>query len=385
MGKILSPPARIGIIGGGQLGRMITVAAKQMGYGVIVLDPTPSSPAGQVADGQIVAAFTDKQAYRELAEQCDVLTYEFEHIDADILMELEEQGFTIYPSGGTLQKIQDKFVQKTFLRAAGVPTPKFIRVHSKQDISQFIEEVGLPLVLKTCSGGYDGKGNYVLRSKDEVDEALDRFEGCALLAEEFIRFDREISIIAARNLDREIVYYPIVQNVHEDSILSITQAPAELNRAVEEKIIEIAKTIVEVFDDYGTFCIELFLTDDGEVYLNEVAPRPHNSGHYTIEACATSQFEQVVRIVAGLPLGSVKLYSPCAMVNILGDDSVDGTYCFEGIEKVLAEDEVYLHIYGKSNVKKGKKIGHITALGDTVGRACAKAEKALRQLNIRPL
>lgn len=383
--KILQPPSRIGIIGGGQLGRMITIAAKRLGYTVTILDPTPSSPAGQVADKQIIASFADKYAYQKIAMECDVVTYEFEHIDAGILTDLEAQGYDIYPSGKTLMKIQDKFVQKSILQNAGIPVPDFSKVTNQQELIQLIDRMGFPLVLKTCLGGYDGNGNYVLKDQNGIKHIQEKALKQGFLVEKFVNFERELSVIVARGLNNRLVFYPIVENIHQDGILHLTRVPANIDCDIETKVKKIATAIIDVFDDFGVFCIEMFHTAGGEIYINEIAPRPHNSGHYTIEACVTSQFEQLVRVITGMPLGSVKLCSPCVMANILGNDTVDGQYRFEGIEEILGEDDVFLHIYGKFHSKKRKKIGHITVIDNSPEVAETKAIKVLNQLKIKPL
>ncbi len=383
--KVLQPPARIGIIGGGQLGKMITVEAKRMGYHVTVLDPTPSSPAAQVADKQITASFMDKSATKKLAGACDVITYEFEHIDADILIELEKEGYNILPSGKSLKTIQDKYVQKTMLKKAGILVPDYILVKDMQDMSKCIDTLGLPFILKTRWGGYDGKGNCVVKSEEQMDKVMEKFAGHSLMAERFIKFERELSIIAARNLKNDYAFYPVVENIHENSILRLNRAPSDINSPVEKKVRKIAEKVIEILDDYGVFCIEMFLTPNEEVYVNEIAPRPHNSGHYTIEGCAASQFEQLVRVITGMPLGSTELRSPCVMVNILGNDTVEGEHRFEGIENVIGEDGIYLHLYGKKNTKKLKKIGHITALDKSIKAAEEKALRSLKNIVIKPL
>jgi 5-(carboxyamino)imidazole ribonucleotide synthase len=383
--KILQPPAQIGIIGGGQLGRMLTMAAKRMGYHVTILDPTPASPAGQVADNQIIASFSDQNAIRRLAELTDVVTYEFEHIDADILCCLESEGYSVYPSGKTLKKIQDKYKQKSLLKSVGLPVPAFSKVKSKEDIIQKFEEFGNALVLKTCSGGYDGKGNVIIRDKKDIETVYNTLKKNELMAEQFVEFTCELSIIAARGFDGEIVYYPVVENIHKNSILNLTRVPASIDNDIETEIKNIAKKVLEVLEDVGVFCIEMFLNSDGKIYINEIAPRPHNSGHYTIEGCVTSQFEQLIRIITGMPLGPAKLISPCAMVNILGNDMVQGKYTFEGIESVLAEEGCYLHLYGKHSTDELKKIGHITVLDDSLKKAEEKALKALENIKIKPL
>lgn len=381
----LMPPGKIGIVGGGQLGRMLSYEAKRMGYHVSVLDPTPSCPAGQVSDSQIVASFADYNAIRKLAECTDVLTYEFEHINADILCELESEGYKIYPSGNTLKKIQNKLTQKQFLKDAGLPVPPFKKVESREDIIKIIEEYGFPVLLKTCHGGYDGKGNMVIKDIDDVDKAYEAFKDRELMVERFIDFKCELSIIVGRGLDDSITTFPVVENVHRDNILILTKVPAQIDDSIKNKVEYVGRKVVDAFDDYGIFCIEMFLDQKGEVYINEIAPRPHNSGHYTIEACETSQYGQLLRIITGIPQGSTKLISPCAMVNILGNNEVFGEYTFSGFENVLLDEKVYIHIYGKRFTQNLKKIGHITVLNESRDTAVIKAREALNKIKIKPL
>ena len=380
----IKPPANIGIIGGGQLGRMTSYCAKQLGYNVIVLDPTENSPAMQVSDKGIAASFSDIDALRKLADECEVLTYEFEHINAELLIQLENEGNKVIPSGKTLKVIQDKFQQKSLLQAAGLPVPNFIAVSSKNDILSAIEKFGLPLVLKNTRGGYDGKGNYVIKSAEEVETAIQQLGSENLMVEEFINYTKELSIVIAKSPD-ETKFYPVVENSHEDSILRLTKAPALIDSYIEEKVQDIAGKTIEVLKDIGIFCIELFLTNEGKVYINEIAPRPHNTAHYTIEGCVTSQYQQLVRILTSLPLGSTELISPTAMVNILGNEEVKGRYYVDGLEKAMAEEKVYVHFYGKKATDRLKKLGHITACGDNVEAAAEKALKALEEIAIRQL
>jgi 5-(carboxyamino)imidazole ribonucleotide synthase len=383
--EVLQPPSKIGIIGGGQLGRMMTVEAKRMGYHVTVFDPTPSSPAAQVADEQVIASFMDTSAIEKLAGNCDVITYEFEHINADILIDLEEKGYRVYPSGKSLKKIQDKYVQKEMLKNAGILVPEYMIINDIKDMSGCIDTIGIPFILKTRSGGYDGKGNFVIKTREQIGKAMEEFKGYNLMAERFVEFERELSTIVVRNLKNDCVVYPIVENIHENSILHLTKVPSNIDSVIEKKVRDIVVKIMEVLDDYGVFCIEMFLAKNGEVYVNEIAPRPHNSGHYTIEACATSQFEQLVRVITGMPLGSTELCCPCVMVNILGNDTVEGQYRFEGIEDVLDDHDVHLHLYGKQSTKNMKKIGHITVLNNSVEVAEQKALTALGNITIKPL
>lgn len=383
--KILLPPASIGIIGGGQLGRMIAFEAKRMGYNVIVLDPNPSSPASQVSDEQITASFTDRQAMKKLAERCDVLTYEFEHIDADMLTVLESEGYSIYPSGKTLKKIQDKYTQKSMLKNAGIKVPNFFILDGVKDIVQCIDTIGFPFVVKTRLGGYDGKGNYVIECENQIEEGIRKFRGCSLMVEEFIDFQQELSVVVSRDQKGECEIFPIVENVHKDSILRITRVPAKIDYSLIEEIKDMCRKVIETIDDVGVFCIELFLAKDGQIYVNEIAPRPHNSGHYTIEACITSQFEQLVRIITGMPLGSTKLIQKSVMANILGNDTIKGIHRFNGVEDILDEENVYLHLYGKLLTKELKKLGHITVLDESIEIAEQKALKAIEKLRIESI
>lgn len=382
---ILQPPGRIGIVGGGQLGKMMAAEAKRMGYYVAVLDPTPASPASQVVDHQIIAPFSDQQAIRRLAEQTDVITFEFEHIDADILCDLENEGYNVCPSGTTLKKIKNKYIQKSLLAKAGLPVPAFSMVESIEDIEQKVEEFGFPFMLKACSGGYDGKGNYLIKVREQIETAYNMLKHNELMMEKFVDFTTELSIMVGRDRQGKIKHYPVVENVHEESILRITRAPARISQEVVEKILAITEKTLGVLDDAGVYCIEMFLDKNNELFINEIAPRPHNSGHYTIEACVTSQYEQIIRIITGMPLGSTKLLSPCVMANVLGDNTVNGAYTFKGIEKVLAKDETYLHLYGKHSTTNMKKVGHITVLNDSIDEAERIALEALAEIKFLPL
>ncbi|MDF2614906.1 MAG: phosphoribosylaminoimidazole carboxylase, ATPase subunit [Clostridia bacterium] len=382
--KRLVPSSTIGIVGGGQLGRMMAYDAKRMGYDVIVLDPKPNAPAGQVSDRQITADFSDITALRELATQSDVMTYEFEHIDVELLSVLESEGYAIYPSARTLRMIQNKFVQKTALKKAGIPVPDFYPVGSLDELAKVFEKLDGKMVLKSCTGGYDGKGNAIIKDKSQLEEAYQMLSGYELMAEEFVEYVKEVSIIAAKNHEG-IVFYPVAENTHKDSILIHSIIPANITSDIEESIKDAAQKVVKEMDDYGLFCIEFFVDAKGNVLVNEIAPRPHNSGHYSIEGCITSQFEQVVRIVTGMPLGSARLRSACAMYNLLGCNEVDGAYYIEGLENILNMEDCHFHLYGKADTKPQKKIGHITALGETTSEAALKAREALYSIQVKKI
>jgi 5-(carboxyamino)imidazole ribonucleotide synthase len=372
----LKPPSNIGIIGGGQLGRMLVVEAKRMGYNVIVLDPKPNCPAGQVADEQIIADFSDLIALKELSAKTDVLTYEFEHIDVDSLSLIEKDGYKIYPSSKTLRMIQNKYIQKSILKNSGIEVPDFYSVGSLIELTDIFYKFNEKIVLKACTGGYDGKGNIVIKDINKLEEAYEEFSNCELMAEEFIDYTKEVSIIIARN-NEGISFYPIAENIHRNSILINSIIPANISNETEKKIRYMAEKIAEEIDDFGVLCIEFFIDSNLNVLVNEIAPRPHNSGHYTIEGCITSQYEQLIRIITGMPLGSTKLRMPCAMYNILGNNDVNGEYCVSGIESILNIEDCHLHLYGKAESNHLKKIGHITALDDSTEKADLKAKKAL--------
>lgn len=382
--KRLTPPSTIGIVGGGQLGRMMAHDAKRMGYNVVVLDPKHSAPTGQVCDRQITADFSDLEALRELAKASDVLTYEFEHIDVELLSVLEAEGHAIYPSAATLRMIQNKFVQKTALKKAGVAVPDFYPVNSLEELKAIFYILGERMVLKTCTGGYDGKGNAIIKHASELKEAYEELSGHQLMAEEYIDYIKEVSIIVAKNHEG-IVFYPVAENTHKNSILIHSNIPADITDEAEKKIREMAQKVVDQMDDYGLFCIEFFVDAEFNVLVNEIAPRPHNSGHYSIEGCITSQFEQIIRIVTGMPLGSTKLRAACTMYNVLGSDDVDGAYCIEGLENILNQEDCHFHLYGKADTKPAKKIGHITALGETTEEARVKAREALNSIKIKQM
>lgn len=379
--RTLYPPATLGVIGGGQLGRMFVMEAKRMGYHVVVLDPKENSPAGQVADEQIVAGFDELWAFQKLADRTDVITYEFEHIDAGLLSLMEENGARVYPSSKTLKTIQNKYVQKTMLRRAGVKVPEFEIVNDLNGLRELFAKFKREIILKSCTKGYDGKGNIVVKNERMLEAAYQHFKGLDLMAEELIEYEKEVSIVFSKN-DSELLFYPIAENRHEASILIRSWIPAGLPAMLIDEIHMISKKIADELQDYGIFCIEFFIDKNNHVLVNEIAPRPHNSGHYTIEACITSQYEQLVRILCGLPMGSTDLIMPSAMYNILGNSEVTGEYQVKGIEHVLRLPNCYLHLYGKPMTGNLKKIGHITALGETVEAADVKARAALKQVTL---
>lgn len=367
--KFLYPVARIGLIGGGQLGRMTVKAAKRLGCTCVVLDPVQGSPAGQVAGHQIVGDYSDPAKVRELAESCDVVTFELEDIDTETLIRLEAEGKRIFPRPELLAVIQDKYRQKCFLRDAGIPTSEFIELtdHDPATFAAF----GFPLVQKARRGGYDGRGVVVMA---EATAFADHLEVPSYL-ERFVEAEKELAVMVARNVSGECRAYPTVEmRFHpKDNVLDFLLAPAEVSSDVARRAEELAMRTVEALDGVGVFGIELFLTRDGELLVNEVAPRTHNSGHHTIEACVTDQFEQHLRAILDLPLGETRQLSPATMVNLLGEPGYVGRPVIEGLAAVLAIPGACVHFYGKAVTKPGRKMGHVTVIDQTIEAACHKA------------
>lgn len=362
------PLKRIGIIGGGQLGKMMAMEAKKMGFYIAILDPTPGCPASQFADIQLMGGFYDKAQIRLLVEQSDVTTYDIEHIDTEILLELEAEGHTIHPSPKVLATIQDKLIQKEVLSAGGVPVPRFKRLdHVNKE--QF-EEFGFPCVQKTRKGGYDGRGVYVVKNAEGAEKAMQAVS----MIEEFVDFEMEIAVLAARSTEGEIRCHPVVEMLFDAraNICDMVIAPARIPAVVEEEARRVAMKAIEILGGVGIFGVELFVTRGGKILLNEIAPRPHNSGHFTIEACDTSQFEQHIRAIAGLPLGSGRLLSPAVMLNLLGEPGFKGNQLIEGLEAIHRINGLTLHLYGKLTTMPFRKMGHLTVLD-------ADAEKALQK------
>ena len=355
MGKVL------GIIGGGQLGMMIAEAAKSMTdeiERIIVLDPTENCPAAQVGAEQIVADFKDKNAIVELSERSDVITYEIESGDSDVLKSVEKNA-EINPSPETLRVIQDKFLQKTFLRENNIPVPDFIQIDSIEDVRKGIEGYGLPVLLKARRDAYDGRGNYKIDAAKDIQKAYDYFKGQKLMLERFVPFKMEVSVIASRNTKGQIKTYPLVENIHEENILRETIAPARVSEQIIKNAEEIAEKTMTVLKGAGVFGIEMFVTQDNQIVINEIAPRVHNSGHHSLQSSETSQFEQHLRAILGLELGSTKLVHNTIMYNILGDKSFQGEY------KTLKIDDknLYLKMYGKKVSKPLRKLGHFNLVG----------------------
>jgi len=349
---------RLGIIGGGQLGMMITDAAKNLSEyisEITVLDPTENCPAAQAGAKQIVGDFKDEIAILKLAEQSDIITYEIESGNTDVLSKLKAE---IEPSPSTLGIIQDKLSQKTFLSENGLPVSQFYEITSLDDLREKIKELGLPVLLKSRRDAYDGRGNFKITSSNEIEKAYQHFDGKSLMVEKFVNFKMEVSVIAARNTKGDITTYPLVENIHENNILKTTIAPARVSDDVINDAGDIAKKTMEVLKGAGVFGIEMFIDQDDKILINEIAPRVHNSGHHTLQSCKTSQFEQHLRAILGLELGSTDLVHKTVMCNILGPDGFEGKY--KPVQ--LENDSAYLKMYGKDVSKPQRKLGHFNVV-----------------------
>lgn len=361
MNALSSPGPTLGVVGGGQLGRMLAEAAGPLGVELAVLDPTPDCPAAPVCREQLVGEFDDDAAIRDLAERADALTFEIELADPDALQRVTtETGVAVHPSPDTLRTIQDKLVQKRALADTGIPVPEFRAVSGPDDLRAALEDVGAPAMVKARRGGYDGRGNAPIEDPDDAAAVLDSVGGDAMV-EEFVPFERELSVIGAKG-EGETATYVAGENVHEDEILRETVVPARTDEATRKRAQAVARDVLELLDGRGVYGIELFETDEG-ILVNEIAPRPHNSGHWTIEGARTSQFEQHVRAVLGLPLGSTALRDPVVTKNLLGDDRPAREARLAGVDQLLAEPSVHLHWYGKREVRPLRKMGHFTVLG----------------------
>ncbi|AFN75846.1 phosphoribosylaminoimidazole carboxylase, atpase subunit [Melioribacter roseus P3M-2] len=363
---------KLGIIGGGQLSRMMAFEAQKMGIYIEALDPDPKCPASYVANSLIVSDFYNEEHLAKIFHNNDFITYDIEHINAEALKKLYDKEPKIFPSPYILEQIQDKLLQKKIFERAKVPAPAYRKL-DKNEIENFESDI-YPVVQKSRKGGYDGRGVFVLKSPADKANMLKTDS----LIEEYIDFEKELAIMAARDKEGNIKLYPVVEMIFDDrvNICDITSAPARVSEKVVKEVNSIAEAIVENLDGVGIFGIELFLTGDEKVYVNEIAPRPHNSGHYTIEACKTSQFEQHIRAVCGLPLGSADLVIPAVMANILGDESHTGKPLITGLKEALQIEGLYFHYYCKSSTKPFRKMGHITVVDNSVDSAFKKVSQA---------
>ncbi len=368
---MIFPGATIGVLGSGQLGRMFAIAARRMGYRVHTFSPDSDTPTGQIADEEIIASYDDLDAVRAFARNVSVVTFEFENVSS-AAVEAASEFAPVRPGGHVLHTAQHRLREKTFLANNGFPVAPFKRVSSLDDLLVALNEIGCPAVLKTAGFGYDGKGQSKITAPAQAPDALSALGNQEAVLEAFINFEREVSVVAARSIDRAFVHYGVVANEHRNHILDITVAPAPVAPQVQKEAVEITRGVLETLDVVGVMCVEFFLTADGKLLINETAPRPHNSGHFSFDACVTSQFEQQLRAVCGLPLGSTELLRPAAMANLLGDLWQTGEPNWAA---ACAFPHVKVHLYGKLAPRQGRKMGHLTALAATA----EEAERCVRE------
>lgn len=376
-----SEPFTLGLLGGGQLAKMTAQEAYRMGLRVAVIEHGADSPAGLMTKKEFSGGWKNPEDLEEFIQASDIITLENEFIDPDILDVIAERRL-VFPAPDTMRLVQDKFTQKQTFSAVGIPTPHFAEITSKQDLVDFGAKYGYPFVAKTRKFGYDGYGNVTIKRETEIDMVWRRFmEGedpRPLLAESFVTFTKELAVMVARNKRGEIAVYPCVQTIQQGHICVTVLAPAPIEPVLQKRAQDIAVACVETINGVGVFGIEMFLTADDDIVFNEIAPRPHNSGHYTIEACYTSQFENCIRAVTNLPLGSAAMRVPAAcMINLLGERTGSGIP--DSVIEMLKVDDVSLHLYGKKDVRMGRKMGHLTATGATADEAFQRASLALNR------
>jgi 5-(carboxyamino)imidazole ribonucleotide synthase len=370
------PGSIIGVLGSGQLGRMLTIAARQMGYRVHTFSPETDTPTGQVADREIVASYDDLEAVEQFAREVAVVTFEFENVPAATAAAAAKHA-PVRPGGSVLHTTQHRLREKTFLSQNGFPTTAFRAIRSLDDLRSAVRDLGCPAVLKTASFGYDGKGQSKISSLAEAEKAIEDSSDVERIYEAFVDFDREVSVVAARGLDGSFAHWGVIENLHSKHILDVSMSPADVPPVVAKEAVDITRGILEKLDVVGVLCVEFFLTKSGKLLVNELAPRPHNSGHLTIDSHVTSQFEQQLRAVCGLPLGSTAQLRPAAMANLLGDVWANGEPDWSG---ACALPDVKLHLYGKMDPRPGRKMGHLTALGESPDHAALVAIAARHRL-----
>ena len=381
MGPIL-PGSTLGVLGSGQLGRMFAIAARQMGYRVHTFSPDGDTPTGQVSDREVTAPYEDLDAVRAFARGVDVVTFEFENVPGETARAAEELA-PVRPAPAVLQTVQNRIREKTFLRRAGFPVPDFERVATPEDLRAAAARVGAPAMLKTAASGYDGKGQARIAAPDDAPAAWQSIGRAEAILERFVDFEKEVSVVAARGSDGDFRHFGVIENAHRGGILDVSMAPADVGPEVARRAVEIARGILDALSVVGVMCVELFVTRAGELLVNELAPRPHNSGHFTVDACETSQFEQQLRAVCGLPLGSPALLRPAAMANLLGELWAPGEPDWLA---ACGRPGIQLHLYGKTEARPGRKMGHLTALAETAGearRAVQDARAALSPVAVR--
>ncbi len=376
MNQVILPGATIGVLGSGQLGRMFAIAARELGYRIQIYSPDNDTPAGHIADKEWAARYEDLESVRAFARGVDVVTFEFENV-LSLTTDAVAEIVPVRPAGHVLHTTQQRLREKTFLNENGFPVTPFRRITSHAELQTAARELGLPAVLKTASFGYDGKGQSKLRSEADLSPAFNALNGAEGIYESFVDFEKEVSVVAARTLGGEFKAFPVFENSHANHILDVTFAPAAISEKLAREAEELARGILEKLNVVGLLTVEMFVTRDGRLLVNELAPRTHNSGHLTIDACITSQFEQQVRAICGLPLGSTELKQPAAMANLLG-------HLWQGGEPnwpaALQDPFVKLHLYGKTDARVGRKMGHLTGTGATTQEATERVRQARERL-----
>ena len=377
--KQILPNSTIGVFGSGQLGRMFAIEARKMGYRVHTFSPESDTPTGQIADFETVADYEDLDAVKQFAQSVDVVTFEFENVPS-VCVETAAEIVAVHPRGEVLHIAQNRLREKTFLQSNGFPVTDFRHIKTSEDLEKAVAEIGVPSILKTAGFGYDGKGQAKIKSIEDAASAYKNLENQEAVLEAFVDFEREVSVVAARDARGNFANYGVIENAHANHILDVSFAPASVSEKIRNEAIEIARGISETLDVVGVMTVEFFLTKDEKLLVNELAPRPHNSGHLTIDACASNQFEQQLRAVCNLPLGSTEFFRSAAMANLLGDlwDAGEPNYA-----AALADKQVRLHLYGKQEARRGRKMGHLTALAATTREAVELVKKARKKLIAR--
>ncbi|MFN2500565.1 MAG: 5-(carboxyamino)imidazole ribonucleotide synthase [Pyrinomonadaceae bacterium] len=373
---MIPPNSTIGVFGSGQLGRMFAIEARKMGYRVHTYSPESDTPTGQVADEETCASYDDLDAVKKFAQLVDVISFEFENVPA-ATVERASEYVDVQPAGTILHTTQNRFREKTFLSANGIPVTPYRHIKVIEDLYKAVEELSLPAVLKTAGFGYDGKGQARIDAVDEIEKVFADLDGRDAVLEAFVDFEKEVSVVCARDRRGDFQHYGVIENRHTNHILDVSMAPARVSEKVLSDAVEITRTIADTMSYVGTLAVEFFLTGTDKLMVNELAPRPHNSGHLTFDACVTSQFEQQLRAVCGLPLGSTQFYRPAAMANLLGDIWLSGDPNWGA---VASHPDVKLHLYGKMEPRKGRKMGHLTAIAETVESAATLVANARAEL-----
>lgn len=374
------PGSTIGMLGGGQLGRMFTIAARSMGYEVIVLDPDVDSPAGKLATDHVCADYSDQTALNYMAKTCDVITTEFENVPASTLEALASS-CPVRPGAHAVTITQDRVHEKSFLRDNGFPTAPFAVIRNESDLADGFKTINSPAILKVSRFGYDGKGQYAIDSNSDLKSAWQALQGNESVLEQRVPLDLEVSVVLARGIDGQTITYPIAENIHQNGILDISMVPARIDQNLSNQVVTTATQIASALEYIGVMAVEFFISE-GKLLVNEIAPRPHNSGHYTLDATVTSQFEQQVRAICGLTLGDTRLMSPVVMVNLLGDLWTDGNP--PAWDTLLSHANAKLHLYGKREARPGRKMGHYNVLASKLERALSLATDIKRQLGNTP-